>query len=66
MTDLFMYSQYAFDTIPMVLLVALYAAFPPGRYVQMSFRQTKDSKRPGSHHSSDVEAHAMENVAEGL
>lgn len=49
------YRQYCFDTIPMVLLTALYAFFPPGRYVQMSFKQTKGAAPARSSHSSDVE-----------
>ncbi|KUI65319.1 Protein RTA1 [Cytospora mali] len=48
--------QYCFDTIPMVLLVVLYAFFPPGRYVQMSFKQTKGAAQARSSQSSDVEA----------
>lgn len=52
--------QYAFDTIPMVLLVFIYGFFPPGRYVQMSFRQTKRSPGHSTTQSSDVESVPMQ------
>lgn len=44
-------------------LVVIYCFFPPGRYVQMSFKQTKGQARVQSSHSSDVEAHALQNQA---
>lgn len=56
--------QYCFDTIPMVMLTLLYAIFPPGRYVQMSFKQTKGAAQARSlNGSSDVEAAPIQGAA---
>lgn len=55
--------QYVFDAIPMFALVVIYSFFPPGRYVQMSFKQTKGQARIHSSNSSDVESHALQDRA---
>lgn len=56
-------SQYVFDAIPMFALTVIYCFWPPGRYVQMSFKQTKGQARAQSTHSSDLEAPALQGSA---
>ncbi|PSR90400.1 putative RTA1 domain protein [Coniella lustricola] len=52
--------QYVFDTIPMFFLSIAFLFTPPGRYVQMSFKQRKAQARVASSHGSDVEAHVLQ------
>jgi hypothetical protein len=47
----------------MVMLTLLYAIFPPGRYVQMSFKQTKGAAQAHSLSGSDVEAAPIQGEA---
>ncbi|KAF3769900.1 RTA1-domain-containing protein [Cryphonectria parasitica EP155] len=54
--------QYVFDTIPMFFLTVIFCFTPPGRYVQMSFKQKKGQARVASSHGSDIEAHALQSV----
>lgn len=54
-----------FDTIPMFILAVIYCFIPPGRYVQMSFKQTKGQNALQPSNDSDVEAHALQERASG-
>lgn len=58
-----LHRQYVFDTIPMFILTVIYCFIPPGRYVQMSFKQTKGQNVVDSSNKSDVEAHALQERA---
>lgn len=52
-----LHRQYVFDTIPMFILTIIYCFIPPGRYVQMSFKQTKGEN------TVPLEEHPLEETA---
>lgn len=47
----------------MFILTVLYCFIPPGRYVQMSFKQTKGQNTAQLADSSEAEAHALQETA---
>lgn len=49
----------------MFVLTVIYCFIPPGRYVQMSFKQTKGQNAVPVSNESDVEAHALQERTSG-
>lgn len=47
----------------MFILTVIYICIPPGRYVQMSFKQTKGQNALHKDSTSEAEAHALQETA---